>query len=277
MIGIGIPIPSLMLSAGRDPQALVDTFTLEGGATEYVVGDTITFTQPANTTAVYDVNSIYTFPVLNGAEFKISMYGGGGGYYTTNIWGQSPNGGIMIATMDLSAYQGSNLYIVRGGGGEGSTNSIDDSTGSPYDGGYNGGGDGGGSKGPGGGGRTDLRIDNPGVDQEGASKTTELLVAGGGGGAAGTLTGTYVRYFGRNGGSGDTGDPDYYPLDNGGGGSGYLGGTASDSDDGLNGASGTNYNDVGKTVTVHTNSRITNRAGGNAGHGYFVIEVISIA
>lgn len=151
------------IKSGRAPVALNNTFTLPNADTKYVVGDTITFSKPANTAAINASNGIYTFPVRNGINFRIKLYGGGGG----------------------------------GQNGEGS---VDGSESSLYAGGYNGGGNGAGSAGPGGGGRTDLRYGNPsGVAAN--NYNTEILVAGGGGGL-GTAGSCGGRYYGDSGCSG---------------------------------------------------------------------------
>lgn len=245
------------------PRALTDTF----GETTYVVGDVITFSK---------VVGITTFPVRNGVNFKISLYGAAGGNFAGDSGdGGNSNGGILVATINLSTYQNTNLCFVRGGGGSNATSTGDGDMSNVYGGGYNGGGWGAGTHGPGGGGRTDLRTGAATSDSQ--YYNTELLVAGGGGGGYGTY-GTNSRYYGDYGCAGDTnGDGTGYPLDNGGGGGGYYGGQASCSDDGNDAGSGSNYYDAVKTVTVHTNTRITGTTGGNTGHGYFIVEVMSVS
>lgn len=271
MIGVGI-MRMVFGSGGRAAEALVNTFATSDSL--YVVGDTISFLKPSNTSAIAAANGIYVFPVRNGKQFKISLYGGGGGYHNnTYTWGANPNGGILVATIDLTAYQGTDLYIVRGGAGQNDSSSIDGYTGSGQLGGFNGGGRGAGSSGPSGAGRTDLRTGNPGTNPA-TNYATELLVAGGGGGGYGTNTALNIRYYGGNGQTGTEGD---YPRDNAGGGAGYTGGKGSTGDDTRNGTTGTNYYDAVKTITVHQNLRCLNlTSGGNSGHGYFTIEVISI-
>ena len=243
------------------------TFTNTFGETTYVVGDIITFSK---------ASGITPFPVRNGVNFKISLYGAAGGNFAGDSGtGGNSNGGILVATINLSTYQNTNLCFVRGGGGYNATSSGDGSMYPDYPGGYNGGGSGAGSHGPGGGGRTDLRIGA--ATSYSQYYSTELLVAGGGGGGYGTY-GTNGRYYGDDGCSGDTnGDGTGYPLDNGGGGSGYYGGQASCGDDTNDAGSGSNYYDAGMTVTVHTNTRITGTTGGNTGHGYFIVEVMSVS
>lgn len=268
--GIGNRIISGLASgqASRAAFDLSNTFTLPDGATTYVVGDKITFSK---------ASGITTFPVRNGANFKISLYGAGGGNFASDYgYGGNANGGIMIATINLSSYQNTNLTFVRGAGGGNATNNIDASQGVNFYGGYNGGGNGAGVGGPGGGGRTDLRTGAATSDSQ--YYNTELLVACGGGGGNGTMSSSGSRYWGNSGCSGDTnGDGTGYGLDNGGGGGGYYGGQASCSDDGRDAGSGTNYYDAAKTVTVHTNTRITGTNGGNNGAGYFIVEVMSVA
>lgn len=273
---LGIRAMRMVFGGARSPEALVDTFVTSDD--KWVVGDTVTFNKTSNDFDLTIANAIHTFPIRNGIQFKISLYGGGGGYHngSTSIWGSNANGNTLITTIDLSAYADTNLYIVRGAGGQNASTSIDGSEGTPYDGGFNGGGDGAGSAGAGGGGRTDLRIIDPAGNQElQASRQSELLVAaGGGGGTNGYSTSNYSRYYGDDGNSGDCGG---YPCDNAGSGAGYYGGISRDSDDGRQGSSGFNYYDAVKTITVHTNTRTTTISGGNQYHGYFVIEVISVS
>jgi hypothetical protein len=251
-----IQMALLAASGGRPPEALTNTFTTSDG--KWAVGDSVTFNKGQGDRA---------FPVRNGTIFRIALYGAGGGDFSgaTGATGGNANGGILDANINLSSYQNTNLTIVTGGGGANSNGNIDgcDGFGS---GGYNGGGYGQGSRGPGGGGRTDLRT-------QATDQTTELLVAGGGGGGFGTL-GTSGRYYGDNGCGGMFGD---YCGDNAGGGSGYLGGQASCSDDGSNGGSGTNYYNPSLTTSVITDTRISGQAGGNSGAGYFTIVVVGVA
>jgi len=259
--------------SSREPVSLINTFSIPN-STIYVAGDTITFTKPANTVYVNVSTGIYTFPVRNGVNFRVQLYGGGGGYFNdlTNQYGANPNGGVMDAVINLSTYQNTNLYIVRGGGGQNSASGNDQSEGIPYSNfGFNGGGYGGGNRGGCGGGRTDLRTGNPsGVAT--TNSLTELLVAGGGGGGFGTLGITGNRYQGINGCYGSTGS---YPYDTAGGGGGYYGGNSDCGDDSSNGGSGSNYYDATKTITVNTNGYYTARTGGNDGNGYFIITVLT--
>ena len=255
----------------RAPVTLNDTFTLPVGST-YVPGDKIIISKPANT-GTLGSSSIFTFPVSNGKTFRIKLYGGAGGHHDgdSSLWGFNFNGGILDVDIDLSAYADTDLYIVRGGGGQ-NADGIDGSTSYEHPGGYNGGGYGSGTGGAGGGGRTDLRTGDPGTSAS-TNSQTELLVAGGGGGGLGTWANQAGRYAGAYGGSGMAGA---YAKDNAGGGSGYYGGGASDSDDGRNGRSGTNYYDVGKTSVVNEDTFIVGTTGGNEGHGYFEIEILTI-
>jgi hypothetical protein len=273
MIGVGIM--NILFSSGRAPITLTNTFTLPGGVTEYVVGDKINFTRPSDTIDVsYNNQGLYEFPVRNGRIFLIRLFGAGGGKINNiGYRGGNANGGWATGYIDLSNYRNTNLFIVRGGGGQGSSANIDGSPEIVYYGGYNGGGHGGGTRGPGGGGRTDLRTSTPGTSNGSMNYTTELMVAGGGGGGYGTLSYTGTRFYGKAGGIGYVGS---YAKDNAGGGGGYYGGDASDSDDGSNGGSGTNW--FGNLVTqVLVDARFTDfTSGGNAGHGYFEIEVMSI-
>lgn len=240
------------------PVTLTDTFTISS-RNFYAPGDTFTFSKGTN---------VVTFPVRNGAIFKISMYGAGGGNFSGDGGsGGNPTGGILIVSINLSSYQNTNLYFYRGGGGQNSTSGIDGADYPIYSGGTNGGGGGAGTRGPGGGGRTDLRVTSN-------DPYTELLVAGGGGGGFNNLGTNGSRIFGSTGCSGMFGS---YAGDNAGGGGGYYGGSASCSDDGSAGGAGSNYYDPAKTVTVFENTRISGQTGGNSGNGYFKVEVISTA
>lgn len=263
------------IKSSRAPVTLTDTFTLPNSDTKYVVGDIINFTKPADTAQITASNGIYTFPVRNGINFRIKLYGAAGGYFNnaTSQYGSNSNGGIMDALINLQSYQNGNLYIVRGGGGQNATVNIDGSPDALYAGGFNGAGWGSGTGGPGGGGRTDLRTGNPSGTAS-TNNLTELLVAAGGGGGIGSYGQSGNRYWGNSGCSGVCGCCN---CDNGGGGGGYYGGGASCGDDERNGGSGTNYYDAGKTVTVYTNSIFNSNSGGNAGHGYFSIEVVSVS
>ena len=272
MFGRSIPL-GFAGGGERPPEVLTDTFTTSDNL--YVVGDTITFTKPADTGTINSSNGIYAFPIRNGTQFKITLYGAAGGAMNnaTNRYGGNSNGGIISATMDLSAYVNTNLYIVRGGGGQNSQTGIDGSSGRPYSGGrFNGGGQGAGTRGPSGGGRTDLRTSNPGTNPA-SGYSSELLVAGGGGGEYGDQGTSGGRYYGQNGGSGYEGD---YAKDNGGGGGGYYGGNASNGDDNSRGGPGSNFYNASKTITLHTNTTRNTSSGGNNGHGYFGIEVIAV-
>ena len=252
-------------NGGRDAVALTNTMTTPDG--KWVVGDTVAYSKLQTPTYSFSPASV-TFPVRNGEQFRIKLYGGSGGSIgSAGAYGGNSNGSTMDATVNLLSFQDGNLYIYFGGAGQNSSTSIDGSTGRPYGrAGQNGGGAGGGSRGPSGGGRTDLRRTT--------SNLTEILVASGGGGGYGNYSTISTRVQGQAGRSGYVGS---YPADNGGGGGGYYGGSASQQDDGSNGGSGTNYSDSTYTTTVHQNTRISGTSGGNQGTGYFEIEVISIS
>ena len=239
-------------AGGRPPVSLSNTMTTPDDL--WAVGDVVSYSKGTGQTI---------FPVRNGAHFKISLYGAAGGNLSNQNGGNS-NGGIMIATVNLTAYANTNLYFYRGGGG-GGANGIDGCT-APGFGGYNGGGSGWGSGGPGGGGRTDLRFTT--------STQNEILVAGGGGGGRANRGTSGSRYQGRTGCSGMFGD---YCGDNGGGGGGYYGGNASCEDDGQAGGPGSNYILPSRQVTIHQNQIFNTTTGGNTGDGYFTLEVISVA
>lgn len=239
-------------AGGRPPVSLSNTMTTPDGL--WAVGDVVTYSKSTGQT---------TFPVRNGAHFKVSLYGAAGGNLSNQTGGNS-NGGIMIATLNLTAYANTTLYFYRGGGG-GGAGGIDGC----YDvgtAGYNGGGWGAGSGGPGGGGRTDLRFTTSAYD--------EILVAGGGGGGRGNQGTGGSRYQGSSGCGGMFGD---YCGDNGGGGGGYYGGNASCSDDGQAGGPGSNYILASRQVSIDQNQTFNSTSGGNTGNGYFTIEVISVA
>jgi hypothetical protein len=249
----------------RPPEALSNTFNTSDSL--YVIGDTITFDKPASLSSPGGGNHL--FPIRNGVQFRIKLYGASGGYHNgaTSQYGSNSNGGIIDATIDLSSYANTSLYIYKGGAGQNAESGIDGYDYYVYTGGrYNGGGRGAGVGGASGGGRTDLRVTT--------SYATELLVAGGGGGGLGSFGTSSSRYSGRDGGYGYEGD---YEKDNAGGGGGYYGGNASDGDDTRNGGPGSNYYDSGKTITVHQDTRINGRSGGNQSGGWFEIEVISVS
>lgn len=238
------------------PVALTDTFTIPTRST-YVPGDKFTFSQSAG--------GPIAFPVRNGATFKISMYGAGGGNFSGAGSGGNANGGILIVNINLSYYQNTNLFFYKGGGGDNSISSIDQCYGG-FAGGFNGGGSGAGSRGPGGGGRTDLRI-------TAGSPFSELLVAGGGGGGYGALSTGGSRFQGASGCGDMFGD---YCGDNAGGGGGYQGGSASCGDDDSNGGPGSNFFNASRTTLVIQNTTITGQTGGNSGDGYFIVEVLTV-
>ena len=249
----------------RSPEALSNTFATSD--LKYVPGDTIVFDKPASLSSAGGGN--HSFPIRNGAQFRIKLYGASGGYHngSTDQYGSNSNGGIIDATIDLSSYANTSLYIYKGGAGQNAEGGVDGWDYFGYTGGrYNGGGRGTGSSGSSGGGRTDLRVTT--------SYATELLVAGGGGGGFGNAGTSGSRYSGRDGGYGYSGD---YPKDNSGGGGGYYGGNASDGDDDRRGGPGSNYYDSAKTITVHQNTTINGRSGGNQSGGWFEIEVISVS
>jgi hypothetical protein len=248
----------------RTPEILSNTF--DTSDSKYTVGDTITFDKPASLSSAGGGNHL--FPIRNGIQFRIKLYGASGGYHNgaTSQYGSNSNGGIIDATIDLSSYANTSLYIYKGGAGQNAAG-IDGSDWYVYTGGrYNGGGRGAGTGGASGGGRTDLRVTT--------SYATELLVAGGGGGGYGSGGTSGQRYSGKDGVTGYSGD---YEKDNGGGGGGYYGGRGSDGDDTRNGGPGSNYYDSGKTITVHQNTTISGRSGGNQSGGWFEIEVISVS
>jgi len=257
-------------AAGRStPEALVGTFATSDDT--WAVGDTVNYTTSnySPSYSYYSFSPSYVlFPVRNGVEFRIKLYGGSGGSVGGNPnFGGNANGGIVDATVDLSAYADTDLYIYLGGAGQNSSSSIDGSSGRPYGAaGQNGGGQGAGTRGPSGGGRTDLRTST--------STTSELMVAAGGGGGWGSYGTSSQRVNGYAGLSGYTGS---YARDNGGGGGGYYGGNASSADDGSNGGTGSNYIASGILVTSHQNSTYGGTSGGNQGNGYFSIEVISVS
>jgi len=263
MFGRSIPL-GFAGGGGRPPEALTNTFTTSDNL--YVVGDTITFTKPASLSSPGGGNHL--FPIRNGVQFRIKLYGASGGYHngSTSQYGSNSNGGIIDATIDLSSYANTSLYIYKGGAGQNAESGIDGSDWYVYTGGrYNGGGAGAGVGGASGGGRTDLRVTT--------SYATELLVAGGGGGGVGNAGTSGSRYYGRDGGTGYSGD---YEKDNAGGGGGYYGGNASDGDDDRRGGPGSNYYNSAKTITVHQNTTINGTGGGNQSGGWFEIEVIAV-
>lgn len=250
------------------PEALTQSMTTSDD--RWAVGDTVIYPNSAsyannNTPDILSAD----FPVRNGVQFRIKMYGASGGAMNNaGQFGGNGNGATLDVTVDLSSYQEQTLYFFMGGPGQNSTSSIDGSSGRPYGtAGVNGGGAGAGTRGPSGGGRTDLRVTSSDV-------YSELLVAGGGGGGNGTLGATGTRYQGAAGGSGYAGS---YAKDNGGGGGGYYGGNASNADDGSDGGSGTNYVSSSIQVTVHQNTEVNGSGGGNLGDGWFEFEVISVA
>ena len=252
-------------SASRDPVSLTNTMDTPDGL--WVPGDTVTYTKVSPPADTFSPASV-TFPVRNGGEFRIKLYGGSGGA-TSNPgnFGGNSNGNIVDAQLNLTSYQDSNLYFYLGGSGQNSTGGIDGSTGRPYGrAGQNGGGRGAGTRGPSGGGRTDLRVNSGDV-------FSELLVAGGGGGGGGSRGTSGTRYQGQDGRAGFTGS---FPYDNGGGGGGYFGGNGSQEDDGSNGGRGSNYTTDGSVVTVFQNTETNGTSGGNQGNGYFELTVISV-
>lgn len=242
----------------RESVNLTDTMSTPDDT--WVTGDTVSYTPFNNTPSQQSV----TFPVRNGRQFRIRLYGGAGGQIgNPGNYGGRNNGGIYEADVNLSQFQNQNIYLRLGGAGQNSANFIDGSTGRPYgNAGQNGGGRGAGTRGPSGGGRSDLRSST--------NAFSEILVASGGGGGYGNLGVSNNRVDGLDGRNGFTGS---FPYDNGGGGGGYRGGNASNADDGSNGGSGSNYSNGTYTDSVRQNSRYTS-GGGNSGPGYFEMTVL---
>ena len=91
------------IKSSRAPVTLTDTFTLPNADTKYVVGDIINFTKPADTIEITSGTGNYTFPVRNGINFRIKLYGGAGGFHNnlTSQYGSNSNGGIIDALVNL--------------------------------------------------------------------------------------------------------------------------------------------------------------------------------
>lgn len=232
-------------------------------------------TQPVSETFLSNEGKLQTFVAPYAGNYTITAKGAQGGENLTRSANHTGGkGGLAKGTVKLS--KGQKVFMFVGKRGESSNGTIDKDASKQAWGGYHNGGYGTGSAGVGGGGSTDIMIENTDL-------VNRILVAGGGGGGddpnpssstegfeggntTNLVTATVKSNFGENGVNGLYNNT--YPYDNAGGGGGYFGGKIKQGDDMISAYGGSNHIDTTRVTNSST------QAGVNSGDGSVVIESV---